>query len=239
MNRVLIGSSAMKHWFPDFNREPKDEDYAILDRSHKIKGDCMVIPLVCENSTESIATPEMLLTLKLSHIFWDNNWDKHMWDIQFLLDKGVDYNKELFLELVEFWKQHYRLNRSNLKQSSEDFFNNALDSKYEHDYIHTLIADPPAYKQFLKGEVELDETKVLQASNEEKDKLIQEEIMVMAWERFHGLYYKKAYFFMLKKYIREHIPMYLFDYIIKNYKRLDRPPYNFIDYIDAQLDDQC
>lgn len=238
MNKVIVGSTAIKHHFPDFNREPKDLDTIVVDNKFK-EGDSIVIPLFCDYCTEEIASPEIMLTLKMSHIFWDNNWDKHMWDIQFLLDKKVSYNKELFFKLVEFWKKHYRLKRSNLKQSAKDFFNNKVNTEYEHDFIHTLIANPPAYIQFLKGEVELDEVKVLQANDEEKDKLIQEEVMVMAWERYGNLYYKSAYYRMFKKYIREHVPMYLFFYVIENFKRLSKAPYNFLDYINAQLDDQC
>jgi len=26
---ILIGSSAIKHWYPDFKREPKDLDYIV------------------------------------------------------------------------------------------------------------------------------------------------------------------------------------------------------------------
>lgn len=28
MKMIIIGSTAIKHWFPDFPREPKDVDYA-------------------------------------------------------------------------------------------------------------------------------------------------------------------------------------------------------------------
>ena len=236
MNRVLIGSTALKYHFNDFNRKPKDKDYAIISRKYNTGDDCMIIPLVCEYSDSEIASPEMLLTLKLSHIFFDTNWEKHMWDIQFLLSKNINYDYDLMLKLKAFWTTHYgRLYRSNLKQSSEDFFNNVLDTGYEHDYIHTLIASPPTYTKVLKGEVEICEKKVAALPDKEKDALMVEEIMVMAWERFGNLYYKKAYYLMMQKYIKNHVPMFLFDYLIKNYIRLSKAPYNFLEKINAQL----
>lgn len=241
VNKVLIGSSAIKHHFPDFNREPKDLDYAVRDK--KIPGtDSMVIPLVIENSSSEIATPEMLLTLKLSHIFWnelgERNWEKHMWDIQFLLHKGVDYDREQMLQLKEFWTEHYGgLRRSKLNMSAEEFFDNAINVDIDHDHIHTLIHPDPIYKKVLEdgAEVNLDPDKFFALTGAEKDRFIQEEVMVMAWERFPKYYYKKAYYVMYKKFLRNHVPMFAFDYMVRNWIRLGQPSFNFIEKINKNL----
>lgn len=248
MSKTLIGSSAMKHHFPDFNREPKDLDYALLtkgDRGNEeteLRQDAMAIPLVVKNSTSSIASPEMLLTLKLSHIFWnelgERNWEKHMWDIQFLLDKGVDYDSGLMVQLKEFWTDHYGgLVRSNLDMSAKEFFDNAINVEIDHDYIHTLLHPDPIYKAVHQdgAEVNLDASKFQALSGEDKDRFIQEEVMVMAWERFGKMYYKKAYYTMFKKFLRNHVPMFAFDYMVRNWVRLSRPPFNFIYQINNGL----
>lgn len=206
----------------------------------------MVIPLVVDNSTSEIASPEMLLTLKLSHIFWnelgERNWEKHSWDIQFLLSKGVDYDSELMMKLKEFWTEHYGgLRRSNLNMTAEDFFNNAINVDIDHDLIHTYIHPDPIYRHCLEdgAEVNLDESKFFALSNDDKDRFIQEEVMVMAWERYSKYNYKKAYYLMFKKFLRNHVPMFAFDYMVRNWIRLSRPPFNFIERINLQLTNNC
>lgn len=242
-NRVLIGSRAIAHHFPDFKRTPKDYDYAVASEAHKVPdSDSMVIPLVCKYSTGDIASPEMLLTLKMSHLFWNElgeaNWEKHMHDVQFLLSKGVTYFYGLMLELKKFWTEHYKgLYRSNLSQSKDDFFNNALEEVIEHDTIHTFLNPVPMYTRVLKEncEVELDETKFYALTHEEKLKFIQEEVMVMAWERWREFYHRKSYYRMLKKFLRNHVPMFAFTFLIENWRVLDRPPYDFNEVIENNL----
>src|SRR6188768_1330935 len=102
---ILIGSHAIKHWFPDFKRIPKDIDYVVLkERKNSIKGvEYLVNPILIEYYKEEIAEPNTLYTLKMSHIFWDINWSKHLYDLQFLKDKGCILDKELFYKLYEYW----------------------------------------------------------------------------------------------------------------------------------------
>lgn len=176
MNKVLIGSTAIKYWFSDFKREPKDRDYAVLNNQFKTKGDdCMIIPIICQESNKNIASPELLLTLKLSHIFFDQygdiTWNKHINDIQFLLSKGVKYKINLLLELREFWEKHYNgLYRSNLELNKKEFFNNAINNDIDHDQIHLIISQNPTYKKVLKDgcDVEPCPLKYEKLSNKEK-----------------------------------------------------------------------
>ena len=37
MNKILIGSKALKFWFPNFNRIPKDIDYVVDEHYTGIK----------------------------------------------------------------------------------------------------------------------------------------------------------------------------------------------------------
>ena len=90
---LIIGSTAMRHHFPDFNRSPKDLDIAVEDSSSftstkgvEYLGNPILFKYVPEG--QEYIDPNMLLSLKMSHLFFDINWAKHMWDVQFLLNKG-------------------------------------------------------------------------------------------------------------------------------------------------------
>lgn len=121
---MVIGSTAISHWFPDFPRKPKDCD--VIKESS-------LIPTNCEK-VEYLSNPVLLeyygdcyylnatglLTLKMSHLFWDINWDKHMFDVQFLISRGIAYDKKLFYLLYDYWNIiHSKNKRSDLEMSAE------------------------------------------------------------------------------------------------------------------------
>ncbi len=256
MKSIIIGSNAMKLWFSDFNREPKDID--IMYDSELIKGKFKVnLHLPKESTNKKIEylqcdlvsllddyngfiTPESLLTLKMSHIFWDINFDKHMWDIQFLIKKGVKYNNDIFLQLYQYWNTyHGRNKRSDLKMSAEDFFDNALKCPHDHDYLHTLINITPTYTKVLRDgcEVEPDENKFNSFSHEDKINLVKEEIYVMAYERYYDMGYRHAYGKMLKKFLLSHAPLWEALFVIENWIELNNPKQiiNFKEIINGKL----
>jgi hypothetical protein len=231
---LLIGSTAIKHHFPDFPREPKDIDYATTEKRDNQKGiEYLYNPII--GDMEGIASPDILYTLKVSHIIgWDIKWDKHMFDIQFLKKKGCKIDKELFERLYNFWNSHHGLNkRSNLDMSAEDFFNNAL--KTPHDHYHNLLNPVPVYTKILKdgSEVDVSEVKFNLLTNEEKYDLVREEVMVMAYERFRKTRnYMVAYTKMLTKFITTHAPIWEALFIIENYVPLHKPLFNYYKTID-------
>ena len=237
---VLIGSQAIKHYFPDFPREPKDYDYIVKEvpKVQHINTEYLRNP-VLEDYPLDILEPDYILTLKASHLFWDINWDKHMFDTQFLLKKGCTINRRLFFQLYEHWNNYHGKNkRSNLSMSASDFFDNAVKCEYDHDFLHTLINPQPTYIKVLKdgAEVELDEEKFNKLSHKEKCDLASEEIMVMGWERFNRLNYMSAYSRMMKKFIMGHAPMWLALFIIENYVELHKPKFNFYKLIENGID---
>lgn len=242
---ILIGSKAIRFWYPDFKREPKDTDYAVA-----------AVPSVKQPNTEylvndvlfyrynhncSILPAHALYTLKISHLFWNLNWDKHMFDVQFLKSKGCKLDLPLFYELYAFFnKMHGNNKRSDLKMSAADFFDNAVKCEHDHDYLHTILNSVPTYTKILKdgAEVEVDEEKFNALAIEDKFKLVQEEVMVMAWERYSDHDYRSAYTFMLKKFIINHAPMWEALFIIDNYVELMRPPFNYYKKISNELHHQ-
>lgn len=238
MKKILIGSSAIKHWFPDFTRDPKDIDYIELGRrSVSSKEGVEILPNpVLENFEGDILTPDYLLTLKMSHLFWDINWDKHMFDVQFLLKKGAKLIPTVFNDLYQYWNEFHGTNkRSDLQMSADDFFDNAMTCPYKHDDIHTILNPVPVYTHILVGEVEVSEDLFQKLSFNQKLDLVREEVMVMAWERMFKLDYRVAYAKMLKKFIRDHAPMWEAKFIIENYIFLIKPEYNYFKKIENGL----
>lgn len=252
---MIIGSLAIKHHFPDHNREVKDIDIAISSKHNpEINSQYRIERL--ENSVlldyvkevygymPEYCPPDELYTLKISHIFWDVFWEKNMWDTVFLQEKGCKLIRPLFDKLYQYWnKVHGKNKRSDLKMSAEDFFDNALNYHIDHDTMHEMLIkhpyfenqDKPTYTLILKdgAEVEVDENKYNNLTEQQKFNLVFEEVAVMATERYSKRYYKAAYNRMLKKFIIGHAPIWEALWIIENYKNLSTNiPFNFLKFLN-------
>ena len=242
---LLIGSRAIKHWYPDFTREPKDTDYIVSESrlfQREPNIEYLENPIIFDlyKDTERVVIePDDLLTLKASHLCWNINWEKHIFDVQFLLKKGHKINVKLFLELYEYWNvYHLKNQRSDLKMTKNEFFSNAINKDVvEHDEIHKILNPIPAYTKILKdgAEVEVDEEKYKLLSHQDKINVTQEEVFVMAYERFKKMDYRVAYSIMLKKFIISHTPLFTLPFIIENYIELHKPNFNFIKQIENGL----
>ena len=257
---MIIGSQAIKHHFPDFPRQPKDLDVIkenkMDDISVDVKVEKLSNPILIEYYKDKgyipkYIEPNELYTLKISHSFWaleNNSWEKHMWDIQWLKDKGCQLIKPLFDKLYPFWNEmHGKNKRSNLNMSADKFFDNAVNYPVEHDLLHEyLIKHPffggqekPTYFYILKegAEVDVDENKFNKLTEQQKFNLVFEEVAVMSLERFSKLYYKQAYNTMLKKFIIGHAPLWEALWIIQNHKLLATTiPFNHIEYLKQYHD---
>ncbi len=238
---ILIGSYAIQSHFRDFPRLPKDMDYAVFEITDEMKSnrnvEFLYNPVI--GHEQGIASPNMLYTLKISHIVgWDIQWEKHMFDIQFLKEKGCKLDMDLFKQLYGFWNTIHKPNkRSDLDMTSDDFFNNALTTKYPHDYIHTILNPTPTYTKILKDgkDVDVSEEKFNQLSFEEKCDLVREEVEVMSWERYQDLSFRIAYSKMLKKFTIHHAPIWEAIFIIENYIELHKNKRNHFKLINEHL----
>lgn len=226
MQKTLIGSKALLHWYPDLGRVPSDTDYAVSEEVIiKTIGVEYLYNPIFKQFNNSIATPEQLLALKVSHLFWDTNWDKHMFDVQFLLDKGIKLNLELYGQFREFFEGYLpTIKRSALNQSKEEFFTNAVNEDVdEHDKLHLLLAEVPAYTKILKDgcDVEVDFNKFENLSFEEKIDVVIQEAAIMGFERYSSkIPWYKAYHIQLKQNIMKHYPEPIALFAIHNYKQL-------------------
>lgn len=246
-NIAIIGSTAIKQFYPDFPRDPKDLDIAcasqetidFFSKYHKLPNvEYLLNPILFNRYMGGAVHPSAILTLKMSHMFWDINWSKHMFDIQFLLKKGVTHNPRFLHEMVEYWMgTKDKIRRSELATSKEDFFtNNVNEDVDEHDFLHTLINPVPMFTRLLKdgAEVELDEDKWEDLSFEDKLEVCREETMVMAYERYchKGVHRIPAFRKQLKDNIIKHFPRYIAVFAILNYPELENPMFNYYKKIE-------
>src|SRR6478736_4695026 len=102
MNRIQIGSLAARQWFEDFPRIPKDSDYAVDSKEYKSSRQIEYLynPILFQEKYADLVfegrlVPDALYTLKMSHIFWNIQFSKHIFDIQWLKDKGCKVIREL------------------------------------------------------------------------------------------------------------------------------------------------
>lgn len=246
---LIIGSQAIKYWFPDFPREPKDYDVVLEDgEQHNIittkKVEVLSNPCLlaaCRGYTQKYLKPNHIYTLKMSHLFWDINWEKHEWDATWLRERGCKLDRTLFYNLYAHWNEVHGTNkRSDLKMSSEKFFTNAVECEYDHDWLHTLLKPIPTFNKVLKDgqEVEVDYDKFQSLTEVEKEALVREEVYVMAFERWPTIGFRQAYGRMLKKFILSHAPIWEAIWILENYKKLCRPEFDFIKYFNQQINER-
>ncbi len=261
---ILIGSSAIKLHFPDFKRIPKDLDIAtqikMVNNNPNIEYlenpilfeyiDSSWKAITINNHNYRVLPKDLLYTLKMSHLFWDLNWEKHEWDASFLRSKGCILNKELFYKLYNYWEiVHGKNKRSDLKMSSEKFFNNALKFPVEHDNLHELLIKhpyfhrkTPTYNLILKDGEEVDVCMNKFNALEEIDKfnVVFEEIACMGTERFpRNMFYKAIFCKMLKKFIISHAKIEEAIWILENYPFLvTNIPFDFKEYLWEQINNK-
>jgi hypothetical protein len=180
--------------------------------------------------------PDDIYTLKVSHLFWDISWDKHMFDVVFLTKKGCKLDVGLFEELYEHWKTVHGPNkRTDYSMSGKDFFNNGLTKGYDHEQLHRIINPSPTYLKVLVGEVQVSEEKFCALTHKEKVALTVEEAMVMAFERMGSRNYRDAYYDMIKQLVLKHVPVYQALHIIQNYLEIRHEIYDYKKLINSKL----
>lgn len=209
MDKYLItGSLAMSHWFSDYYREPKDADLLVygevntnlidfgeLSVERFIVGGvenldyCVFHDLLLANGGELYLNPELLLTLKLSHLNHDlknDSWMKHYRDCVWLMNKGIKVDLGLFERLYAFWlSYHNDKSYISLNKSANEFFMSPHNQN--HDELHEVfkLGEVPAFSLFLKdgAEVMVDKNKFFALSQENQLCSVVEETFVIAYER--------------------------------------------------------
>lgn len=191
MKRLVIGSTAMKYWFPLY-REPKDLDaFSNVD----VPGEDTLwhknFDQFWSEDFDRVATPEELMTIVASHLFWDlrnNSWTKHMATFRYLKRLGYEVQEDLFKMLYTTWIDVHGSKKMDLKKEEDEFFADAVKRIYDHDSLHRSLANEygkPRYERYLKPghSVDMEMSKVWAQPHEEIVTLFQEEIEATALER--------------------------------------------------------
>ena len=257
MDYIVIGSTAVRKWFPHFPREPKDLDVIPLqyfDRD-RVETDRRIEvlenPVLAECYPHGgVLTPNDLYTLKFSHVIgWDVFWSKNLWDLVWLQKQGCILNERLFNKLYSHWETVHGPNkRSDLQMSGEDFFDNAVSFPLDHDHMHELLIrhpyfkgqERPMYTKILKDGAEVDvcEERFKLLTHKERCNLVIEEVCNMAMERYSHMDYRVAYDRMLKKFILNHAPIWEARFILENYVELHKAPFNYIKHLQPWVEEQ-
>jgi hypothetical protein len=257
---TLIGSTAAKRHFPDF-REPKDTDWQSdrpLGEKQKallVGADVFIDERLAGWEWGTLASPEELYTMKVSHAFWEigpnvpartSNWNKHMSDVIFFQRKGVEFIRPLYDVLFPIWKDIHGKKKTSLAQGAGTFFgNDAVKRIYDHDSIHASVAynDHPLYEDILVPgeEVMVDSTKFFSGMPYETQlQLVREEVYATALERIlipknyqHSP--SAAYAWALRRTITSLFKGEWALWAVLNYDTLARPDCN---YMQRHLDNQ-
>lgn len=250
MITVLIGSSAMKHHFPD-SREPKDIDYFCdefqsTSVNGKIRDERFWHPDLVLWPWGEIATPDELYTIKVSHAFWElknRSWDKHMMDILFLQSKGAKLIPELYAILYKIWEDTHGKKKVNLEAEPDEFFNDKIVKRvFDHDSIHESVAyyDRPLFERILRdnSDVAVDKSKWDAMDHEDKLKMVREEIYATALERklVPSDYTSSpgaAYNWTLRKTITSLTKGWFALFVVENFKDLTKAD---VDYVKRHKD---
>ena len=196
---LIYGSTAIKHFFPDYPNEPKDLDIIVdTDNNYHIAIDeCRRIEqyylpefqyIFENNKDKKFVDPDFLYTIKMSHLSWDINWDKHMKSAIFLREHGAKLDKKLYDSLMIAWSRIHGAKKVKMNVKNEDFFKLSIPRKYNHEYLHEEFA---FYERPLNERIRKDLDSPLCSeelwnllSDEDKFKCAFEEIMVLSAERF-------------------------------------------------------
>lgn len=190
--KVLIGSDIIRNNFPDFKRDKTDTDYLVEVVTEKPSREIeyySIPPLWNDlNNDQTQLTLNQLYTLKVSHSYWNIHWDKTMFDISYLKEKGCILDEKLHDNLYEHWKTVHGIKNVNLNKHTEEFFTDAVERKFNHDELHKIVAyyDEPLFKRILinKNKTLVSKKKFFEMDFIDQIRIVKEEAIVIALERF-------------------------------------------------------
>lgn len=250
---ILIGSRALHHWYPDVSIS-EDTDWDIISKEPIEGAEHHSLDVLNNSKVEEflsgyclptinfkgldivVADPVTLYLIKRSHIHRELGWDKSIVHLHKYLDSFGETKAYLTGDQLDFLEERTRLTleqypqvKPNLNQLNEDFFNDAVTKKYNHDYLHELFAyeEQPLYKK-----LQTDSSKAWCHQNlwytlthQQQLQCVAEETMVIASERFlipkdWNYPSKLAYMKALKKVCTTLCSGWFRDFAIDNYPRV-------------------
>ena len=247
MTKLLIGSRALEYWFGSIDIKPSTDfdvisespiegcefhDIKFLNNADVEKYSTSATYLLPDGSYANVVKPLGLALIKRSHLWRDLSFPKHITHYHKVLGAYRVWSNEdiQFLNTrIELTKQAFPQGHPNLMQSKDDFFDDAVVKKYQHDDLHEMFAfyDKPLYTRLLRNEnlAWCEEDKWNTLSYDEKCKCVAEEVYVIATERllipFKNKYpYKIAFFKALQKVCTTLCSGWFRDFAIDNYPEI-------------------
>jgi hypothetical protein len=132
-----------------------------------------------------------------------------------------------------------------LDKTKKDFFTDGVKYKYDHDWLHELVAypNPPVYTKCLRpgADVMISKKSFDKLTNDDKIRMFREEITVIAIERWlvqdgNKLSWLRAYQYALKKTITNLTKNWANDFLIMNLKEFCKPDYQYFKHALATLE---
>ena len=160
---LIFGSSALQHWFNDFNREPNNLNI-LTPNTEKLNLNInsntnieyfwndVFYYLLDKNKHPTFVDIEFLLLIKANHIIYDNgdNWNKHLQDIIFLQNNNVNILKnhfDFYHQLKEFYSTIYINNISSIQPAEIFLSNQNITEKLSFIYDDDLILNENKFKK--------------------------------------------------------------------------------------------
>jgi hypothetical protein len=193
----------------------------------------------------------LLALLKRSHSWRVHKFERNITILfkQLLPTLGCsnfsDFKHTLNKELLEFLEQRTQLSyvafsekHPSLNKSSQSFFNDKVEKKYDHDWLHTLVAyyDKPLYTKIQPNPDRVWCSQKLwnNLSLEDKNKCVAEEVWAIAFERYiipkqYRCSFSTAYFQALSRVCTNLCSGWFRDHAIDNFSDI----YNLFDNTKA------
>lgn len=250
MKNLLIGSRALVFNKPEYQKHIKDYtdwdvvtydnlDWAeVHDPDHlntlKLERYASEQPIVHNGVELYPLNLKGLSIVKRSHLWRDlgfvkhiTMYHKHIMDGSFQYD---DIDREILNERIHLTMKSYPQKNPSLKQTKNEFFDDFVVKKFDHDYLHEIVAynDIPMYKRMQdlsKDSVWCEKKKWDLFSHLEKLQCIAEECTVIAFERFlipkdYKFGFKTAFILSLDKVCTTLTSGWFRDYAIDHYNQL-------------------
>jgi hypothetical protein len=201
---ILIGSRALNYWVDNPLLVNRDTDWDVISQepiekcefhSRSILNNSK-LDKYCTKDTIGLPNGEItfvmslhgLALIKRSHLHRDLSWNKHITHYHRHLAKYLPTDAPELQERIELTHKEYPQWKPNLNQTVPEFFNDAVEKKYNHDYLHELVAyeDVPMYRKMQRNP-ELAwcyKDLWMNFTHEQKIKCVTEETYVICIERF-------------------------------------------------------
>lgn len=161
IKQLIFGSTAIKFWFPQYTKIPKDLDYIIecipknKEPNTEYYKNNATDYILSINTHDTYVDADLLYTIKVSHLAWEpknGKWFKHVSDVIFLQKMGCKLNHEVYQMLYKEWEiLHGSKSHISLNKATEMFFKDGVRRQYDHDWLHDYfkVSVVPAYTRAL------------------------------------------------------------------------------------------